>query len=172
MVVNVFEVEPNKNWKLNSCKGLELTYNTAKRTETDVQNWPSWAAILASLFARANNWELAFQIWKLSSLGHHRSQYLRSELEGETMTMSRMFPITTFWVIFSIQNKYRLSHSIWIPFSLLKPKLLDAEKGELSKKGLEGRFLINICNKLTSLTVFLINSLRPVRSKSGNRSYT
>ena len=39
-------------------------YKTAKMTETDVQNFPPWAAILASLFARANDWELAFQIWK------------------------------------------------------------------------------------------------------------
>ena len=51
-----------------SCKGLELTYKTAKRIETDVQNWPPWVAILASLLARANDWELALQIWKLSSL--------------------------------------------------------------------------------------------------------
>ena len=42
MVVNVFEVEPN--------------------------SMSPWAAILASLFAQANDWELAFQIWKLSSL--------------------------------------------------------------------------------------------------------
>ena len=47
---------------------MELTYKTAKRTETDVQNFPPSAAILASLFARANDWELAFQIWKLSLL--------------------------------------------------------------------------------------------------------
>ena len=45
MVVNVFEAEPK------SCKGLELTYKTAKRTETDVQNFPPHAAILALLFA-------------------------------------------------------------------------------------------------------------------------
>ena len=63
-------LKPNetKNWRLKSCKGLELTYKTAKRTETDVQNFPPCAAILASLFDRANDWELAFQIWKLSSL--------------------------------------------------------------------------------------------------------
>ena len=46
MVDNVFEAEPNTNWKLKSCKGLELTYKTAKRTETDVKNSlhgrPSW----------------------------------------------------------------------------------------------------------------------------------
>ena len=36
--------------------------------QSDVKNFPPWAAILASLFARANDWELAFQIWKLSSL--------------------------------------------------------------------------------------------------------
>ena len=51
-----------------SCKGLELTYKTAKRTETYVQNFPPWAAILALLFARAKDWELASQIWKSSSL--------------------------------------------------------------------------------------------------------
>ena len=43
-------------------KGLELTYNTAKRTETDVENFPPWAAILASLFARANDWDLDLEI--------------------------------------------------------------------------------------------------------------
>ena len=41
---------------------------TAKRTETGDQSFPPWAATLASLFARANDWELALQIWKLSSL--------------------------------------------------------------------------------------------------------
>ena len=38
-------------------------------TGTDQQNFPPWAAILASLFTRPNDWELAFQVWKLSSLG-------------------------------------------------------------------------------------------------------
>ena len=66
--MNVFEAEPNKNWRLKSCEELELTYKTAKRTETDVQNFPKWAAILASLFAQANDQELAFQIWKSNSL--------------------------------------------------------------------------------------------------------
>ena len=68
MVVNVFEGEPNKNWRLKLCKGPELTYRTAERTDTDRQNFPLWAAILASLFPRANDWELAFQIWKSSLL--------------------------------------------------------------------------------------------------------
>ena len=68
MFGNVFVTEPNKNYRLKSCKELELTYKTAKRTETDIQNFPPWSAILASLFARANDWELALQIWKLSSL--------------------------------------------------------------------------------------------------------
>ena len=50
MVLNVFEGEPNKNWRLKSCKGLELMYKTAKRTETDVPKISlPWAAILASL---------------------------------------------------------------------------------------------------------------------------
>ena len=69
IVWNVFEVEPNKNWRLKSCKGLELMYKCAERTGTDVQNYSPWAAILASLFAQANEWELAFQIWKSCSLG-------------------------------------------------------------------------------------------------------
>ena len=43
-------------------------YKTAKRTETYVQNFPPWAAILAPLFAWPNDWELAFQIQKSSSL--------------------------------------------------------------------------------------------------------
>ena len=68
MVGNVFEAEPNTNWRLKSCKGLERTYKTAKRTETDVQSVGRLATILTSLFARTNDWELAFQIWKLSSL--------------------------------------------------------------------------------------------------------
>ena len=72
MVGNVFEAEPNKNGRLKSCMGLELTIKAAKRTETDVQNFPPCAAILASLFARANDWELAFEIWKLSSLGRNQ----------------------------------------------------------------------------------------------------
>ena len=46
MVDNVFEAESNTNGRFNSCKGLELTYKTVKRTETDVQNslhgQPSW----------------------------------------------------------------------------------------------------------------------------------
>ena len=41
---------------------------TAKRTETDVQNFPPRAAILASLFAWPNDWELPFQVWKSSSM--------------------------------------------------------------------------------------------------------
>ena len=40
-------------------------YKIAKRTETDVK----WAAILASLFALANDWELVI-LWKSSSLGN------------------------------------------------------------------------------------------------------
>ena len=40
MVVNVLEAEPNKNYRLKSYKGLELTYKTAKRIEADVQNFP------------------------------------------------------------------------------------------------------------------------------------
>ena len=39
------------------------------RTETDVKNFPPRADILASLFARANDWELTFQIWISNSLG-------------------------------------------------------------------------------------------------------
>ena len=67
MVVNVFEVEPNKNWKIKSCKGLELTYKPAKRTETEVQNFPPWAAILASLFAWVSipDMEIEFTVRKL-----------------------------------------------------------------------------------------------------------
>ena len=68
MVGNVFEAVPNKNWRLMSCKGLELTHKCAKTTETDIQNFSPRAAILASLFPRPNDWELAFQIWKSSSL--------------------------------------------------------------------------------------------------------
>ena len=47
MVTNVFKAEPNKIWRLKSCKGLGRTNKTAKRTETDVQNSLSWAAMLA-----------------------------------------------------------------------------------------------------------------------------
>ena len=39
-----------------------------RRIGSDVQNFPPWAAILASLFAQANDWELAFQIRNSSSL--------------------------------------------------------------------------------------------------------
>ena len=70
MVGNVFEGKPNKNITLKSCKGLELMYKTAKRTETDVQNFLPWAAILTSLFFRIKDWELAFQIWRSSSMIH------------------------------------------------------------------------------------------------------
>ena len=80
MVVNVLEAEPNKNWKLKSCKGLELTYKTAKKTETDVQNFLTWVAIFASLFAQANDWELAFRIWKSSSLRQPRRDVNRKQL--------------------------------------------------------------------------------------------
>ena len=38
MVDNVFDAEPSTNWRLKSCKGLELTYKTVRKTETDVQN--------------------------------------------------------------------------------------------------------------------------------------
>ena len=44
---------------------LKLTYKFAQGTETDVENWPQWTAILASLFIG----QLAFQIWKFSLLG-------------------------------------------------------------------------------------------------------
>ena len=54
-------------------------YKTAKRTETDVQNFPPCAAILASLFALPNDWELAFQIWKLSSLGSASETFTTTE---------------------------------------------------------------------------------------------
>ena len=47
----MFSKTKKKNWRLKSCKGRELTYKTAKRTETDVQNYPPWSAFLASLFA-------------------------------------------------------------------------------------------------------------------------
>ena len=47
---------------------MELKYMTMKRAETDVQNFSPWEVILASLFALANDWELAIQIWKSSSL--------------------------------------------------------------------------------------------------------
>ena len=71
MVDNAFDAEPNTNWRLKSCKGLELTARKTEDREED-RNWrpkfSPWAAISASLFARANVWELAFQIWKLSSL--------------------------------------------------------------------------------------------------------
>ena len=60
--MNVSEAEPNTNGRLKSCKGLELKYATAKRTETDVQNFTPWPAILASLFVRANDYELAFHM--------------------------------------------------------------------------------------------------------------
>ena len=60
--------EPNTNWTLKTCKRLETTYKTTKRTETDVQNFPPRSAILASLFARPNDLELAFQVWKSSWL--------------------------------------------------------------------------------------------------------
>ena len=50
MAGNVFEAEPNKNWRSTSCKGLELTYKTAKRTKTHAQNSlhgrPSWLHFL------------------------------------------------------------------------------------------------------------------------------
>ena len=60
MVGNAFEAEPNKNGRLKSRKGLEVTYKTTKRTETDVQFFFPLAAILVSLFTGANDWELTF----------------------------------------------------------------------------------------------------------------
>ena len=49
MIVNVFEVEPNENRKLKSRKGLEQTYKTAKRTETDVQTVNSKKTVFFTL---------------------------------------------------------------------------------------------------------------------------
>ena len=54
--VNVFLAEPNKTWRLKSCKGLELTYKTV--------HCPSWTAILAWHFIG----QLAFHRWESSLL--------------------------------------------------------------------------------------------------------
>ena len=56
-----------EDWSRVCGKGLEMTYKTAKRTETDI-SFPPRTAILGSLFAQPNDWELAFEQTEFSGI--------------------------------------------------------------------------------------------------------
>ena len=85
-----------------------------QRTGTDVQNFPPWAAILASLFARANDWELAFQIWKLSSLRPTEQDARRQEncLQYENHCSSQRTSLRTIPELLHPAQEQRIDYTL------------------------------------------------------------